>query len=237
VLADVEEGRVTCGVFPSPFPYKTALLFAVPPDAPEPASPAFQDFTERAVCELIKAAGGRTLVLFTAHAALRQTRDAARRLLRGTPYPILAQGEDDRTRTLERFKADTQSVLMATDSFWEGIDVPGESLSQVIIVKLPFRVPSEPIFAARAEAMERRGRSSFHELSVPDAVIKFRQGFGRLLRHTTDRGVVVCLDKRLIEKSYGAQFLDSLPETRRLAAPLPDITNAVGDFFQSTTSP
>jgi ATP-dependent DNA helicase DinG len=227
-----ESSRVTCGVFPSPFPYKTALLFAVPTDAPSPTdSDAFQAYTDEAVCALIQAAQGRTRVLFTSYSSLRQTRDAARAYLRGASYTLLTQGEDDRSRLLERFKADTSSVLFATDSFWEGIDVPGESLSQVIIVKLPFRVPSEPVFAARCEAIEAKGGNPFMELSVPDGVIKFRQGFGRLLRHTSDRGAVVLLDRRVTEKAYGRIFLDSIPETRRLAAPIKEIAGKIREFL------
>jgi ATP-dependent DNA helicase DinG len=121
--------------------------------------------------------------------------------------------------------------LFATDSFWEGVDIPGESLSQVVIVKLPFAVPNDPVFAARSEAVEKRGGSSFMELSVPQAVVKFRQGFGRLMRRTDDRGCIVVLDRRIVEKRYGKQFTESVPQSRRMYNPLSDILAAVTDFL------
>jgi ATP-dependent DNA helicase DinG len=220
-----------CADFPSPFPYRTNVLLAVPDDAPYPSDQAFQSYTEEAVCKLIEAASGRTLVLFTSYVALQQTKDAAQAYLRNSGYTLLKQGDDDRARLLDTFKKDTSSVLFATDSFWEGIDVPGASLSQVIIVKLPFSVPSDPVFAARCEALEQKGRSSFMELSVPDAVIKFRQGFGRLLRHSNDRGAVVVLDRRITGKPYGRLFLSSLPETKTLFSPIKTIAARVADFL------
>ncbi len=227
----VDEGRVRTGEFASPFPYRTNLLFAVPRDAPFPDDPRFQPFTEFAVTRLITSAMGRTLVLFTSYEALRSACDAARRELAPYGITVLRQGDDDRFRLLETFKNDGASVLFATDSFWEGVDVPGESLSQVIIVKLPFSVPSDPVFAARSEAVERKGGNPFMELSVPDAVIKFRQGFGRLMRRSTDRGCVVVLDRRIMEKRYGRIFLDSVPETKRLYEPLETVCSAVERFL------
>jgi ATP-dependent DNA helicase DinG len=223
--------RVVCAEFASPFPYRSNVLLAIPDDAPFPSDEGFQAYTEEAVCKLIEAAAGRTLALFTSHSALRQTWEAAEVFLRGSGYTLLRQGDDDRARLLHLFKQDRSSVLFATDSFWEGIDVPGDSLSQVIMVKLPFSVPSDPVFAARCEALEKQGRSSFMELSVPGAVIKFRQGFGRLLRHSTDRGVVVALDRRLTDKQYGRIFLDSIPETRLLSGSIKTIASKVADFL------
>ena len=143
---------------------------------------------------------------------------------------ILKQGDDERFRLLNTFKDDTSSVLFATDSFWEGVDVPGESLSQVIIVKLPFGVPNDPVFAARSEQIQKRGGNPFMELSVPQAVIKFRQGFGRLIRRGDDRGAVVCLDRRIMEKMYGRTFLNSIPDCKKMYSPLNEILSAVGDF-------
>ena len=114
-------------------------------------------------------------------------------------------------------------MLFATDSFWEGVDVPGESLRQVVIVKLPFGVPSDPVFSARSEIIEKNGGNSFMELSVPEAVIKFRQGFGRLIRRGDDKGAVVVLDRRIIEKRYGSIFVSSVPRTRRAYEPLSNL--------------
>ena len=134
-------------------------------------------------------------------------------------------------KLLETFKQEKESVLFATDSFWQGVDVPGESLSQVIIVKLPFTVPNDPVFVARSEAIEKRGGSSFMELSVPEAVIKFRQGIGRLIRRGDDKGVVVVLDRRIYEKRYGTIFISSMPECKKMYAPLSEITSKINNFI------
>ncbi|GMO69033.1 MAG: ATP-dependent DNA helicase [Treponemataceae bacterium] len=228
------KGRADCGVFASPFPYKENALVCITSDAPPPQeSSAFQAYAENAITDFIEAAKGRTLVLFTSFDSLRSACRAARSALRASNYTVLCQGEDDRSRLLHIFRSDVSSVLFATDSFWQGIDVQGESLSQVIIVKLPFAVPSDPVFAARSEAIEEKGGSSFMELSVPDAVIKFRQGFGRLIRHSDDRGVIVILDKRIIEKRYGQIFLESIPKTKVFSGNKKDIAAQITDFLGS----
>ncbi len=226
-----EEERIYEDKFDSPFPYDKNLLFAVPSDAPFPDNENFQPYIETAVAKLISAAGGRTLVLFTSYDSLRHACDTAKTLLRSSGITFLKQGDDDRSRLLATFKDDNSSVLFATNSFWEGIDVPGDSLSQVIIVKLPFGVPSDPVFAARSELIEKRGGSPFMELSVPDAVIKFRQGFGRLIRRTDDRGCVIVLDRRIIEKRYGSVFLRSIPETKKMYSPTDEIVHSVENFI------
>ena len=231
-ISFVEDERVLQNVFESPFPYGSNVIFAVPSDAPLPDNSfEFQRYVEETVPELINAAGGRTLVLFTSYDSLRHAYASSRSILENSGFTVLKQGDDDRFRLLERFKDDCTSVLFATDSFWEGVDVPGESLSQVIIVKLPFAVPNDPVFAARSEAVEKRGGSSFMELSVPQAVIKFRQGFGRLVRRGDDRGVIVVLDRRIVEKRYGKIFTESVPKTRRMYNPLNDIIKAERFFF------
>lgn len=229
-----ERKRLFTGEFPSPFPYERNMLFAVPEDAPLPEdSFTFQQWIENAVVRLIEASDGRTLVLFTSYDSLRIAYNTASRMLRKFNGGLLRQGSDDNARILERFKNDVSSVLFATDSFWQGVDVPGDSLSQVIIVKLPFSVPNDPVFTARSEAIKKRGGSSFMELSVPEAVIKFRQGIGRLMRRSTDRGTIVVLDRRLYTKQYGAVFMASVPNCRRLYAPLEKICSAVTDFIFS----
>ncbi|MCR5620517.1 MAG: DEAD/DEAH box helicase family protein [Treponema sp.] len=232
----IEEDRLSQALFDSPFPYGNRVLFAVPGDAPLPTqeSQSFQSFTHGAVPELIEASGGRTLVLFTSYESLRQTYASCRSRLEKAGISCLKQGDDDRFRLLESFKTDRTSCLFATSSFWEGVDVPGESLSQVIIVKLPFPVPTDPVFAARSEAIEKNGGSSFMELSVPDAVIKFRQGFGRLIRRSDDKGVIVVLDRRITTKPYGRIFISSIPETRRMANPLAYIVSAEKRFWENT---
>ncbi len=224
----VENERVIEQTFPSPFPYQQNVLFAVTKDAPFPDNAVeFQHYVEDAVVKLIRSSGGKTLVLFTSYDSLRHACDTARTALRLSGIKILKQGDDDRFRLLSLFREDKTSVLFATDSFWEGVDVPGDSLSQVIIVKLPFGVPSNPVFAAKSELIQQRGGSPFMELSVPDAVIKFRQGFGRLMRRNTDKGAVVVLDRRIAEKQYGRIFTSSIPQTKKMYDTLENISGAV----------
>ena len=213
-LSLVGQERLATEIFDSPFPYEKNVLLAVARDVPLPNSIEFQGFIERAILKLISASGGSTLVLFTSYDSLKNAYGRVQNGLSELGINVMRQGDDDRFRLLDKFKNDKTSVLFATDSFWQGIDVPGDSLRQVIIVKLPFPVPSEPVFAARAQEIEERGGSSFMELSVPEAVIKFRQGFGRLVRRSDDSGTVVVLDRRIVEKPYGRIFMQSLPKTR-----------------------
>ncbi|MBP3773400.1 MAG: DEAD/DEAH box helicase family protein [Treponema sp.] len=226
----IEKERVKSGEFLSPFPYEKNMVFAVPSDAPFPDSENFQAFVENALVQMIEAAGGKTLVLFTAYDSLRHACDTVRTRLRSSGITVLKQGDDDRFRLLSQFKDEVTSCLFATDSFWEGVDVPGESLSLVIIVKMPFGVPSDPVFAARSEEISKKGGFPFMELSVPQAVIKFRQGFGRLIRRGDDRGVVVALDRRIIEKSYGRMFTQSIPETPFVYKPLSEVISEVRKY-------
>ena len=225
-----EKDRVLSGVFASPFPYKKNLLLSIPVDIPFPSDRSFQPWMEDALISLIRASNGRALVLFTSYDSLSYACEHARKILPREGIPVLKQGEDDRFRLLENFKKDISSVLFATDSFWEGVDVPGESLSHVIIVKLPFGVPSDPVFAAKSEAIEKRGGNPFMELSVPDAVMHFRQGYGRLMRRSSDRGAVTVLDNRIIKKQYGRIFTDSLPESQYCFEPFENIVRRVRSF-------
>ncbi|HOX33308.1 MAG TPA: helicase C-terminal domain-containing protein [Spirochaetales bacterium] len=223
--------KVETAVYPSPFPFKTNALLAVDTQAPPPESPAYRDYVDRAVPVLLEASQGRALVLFTSYEAMRSSYEAAKPKLAELGITGLKQGEDERSKLLEAFKADISSVLFATDSFWEGIDAPGETLSLVVICKLPFRVPSDPIQLARSEAVERRGGNAFMEISLPEAVIRLKQGFGRLIRHSEDRGAVVILDSRIATKRYGNLFVQSLPECRLLAEGLPAIAKEVRKFL------
>jgi ATP-dependent DNA helicase DinG len=144
---------------------------------------------------------------------------------------VLKQGDDDRKRLLDTFLNDEHSVLFATDSFWEGVDAPGDTLRLVILCRLPFRSPSDPVFEARCEALENRGGNSFMDLSLPEAVMTFKQGFGRLMRRSSDHGAVVVLDGRLLRKRYGEIFLRSLPETKTCYGDFSSILRAVERFF------
>jgi ATP-dependent DNA helicase DinG len=227
----VEDDRVLSGAYDSPFPYRTNVFFAVPDDAPLPEESGFQSWVETAIVSLLQASAGHALVLFTSYESLRAACEVARSALAPYGMTILRQGDDDRARLLETFRTDESSVLFATDSFWEGVDAPGDTLLHVIMVKLPFRVPNDPVHAARSEAIEQSGGNPFMELSLPEAVVRFRQGFGRLMRRKSDRGVVTVLDRRLLAKRYGKVFLDSLPETARVYAPLSDIAGRVERFL------
>lgn len=219
------------GSYESPFPYRSNVLFAIPDDAPLPEERGFQDWIETAIVSLLQASAGHALVLFTSYESLRAACEVARNALSPLGLTILRQGDDDRARLLETFRNDESSVLFATDSFWEGVDAPGDTLLHVIIVKLPFRVPNDPVHAARSEAIERAGGNPFMELSLPEAVVRFRQGFGRLMRRKTDHGVVTVLDRRLLAKRYGRIFIDSIPETVQCFAPFADVLHRVERFL------
>ena len=210
-----DSDEVLQGEFFSPFPYKENMIFLVPKDIPFPDEPDFQIYVENVLKNLILKAKGRTLVLFTSYESLRLSYNNIFSTMLANGIKLLRQGADDNARILKNFKDDVSSVLFATDSFWQGVDVPGESLSQVIIVKLPFTVPNDPVFKARSEAIRKKGGNSFMELSVPEAIIKFRQGVGRLIRKNTDKGTVVVLDRRIYEKQYGSLFLANVPECKK----------------------
>jgi DNA polymerase-3 subunit epsilon/ATP-dependent DNA helicase DinG len=194
----------------TPFDYKNSTLLYLATDIPEPQQPGYQRYVEEAVLDIATALGGRTMVLFTAYGQLSQTAKAVERVLADRGITTLVQNSGaSRQQLLEQFKRpDARTVLLGTRSFWEGVDVPGDALQAVLITKLPFDVPSDPIFAARSETYE----NSFFEYSIPEAVLRFRQGFGRLIRRGTDQGVVAILDKRVLTKRYGQLFLDALPE-------------------------
>jgi ATP-dependent DNA helicase DinG len=213
-FAQTEKRHRLAGCFPSPFPYSSAVLLAVPSDAPLPDEEGYQDFVDRSVGRLTAVAGGSALVLFTSYQSLKSAWFAALPELQSLGIRCLKQGDDDRSRLLKTFLADRTSVLFATDSFWEGVDAPGDTLRLVILCRLPFKSPGDPVFEARREAVERKGGNPFMNLSLPGAVMKFRQGFGRLMRRGSDRGVVAVLDGRIIKKRYGSFFLNSLPETK-----------------------
>jgi DNA polymerase-3 subunit epsilon/ATP-dependent DNA helicase DinG len=198
------------GLYDSPFDYEKQAVVFIPSDIPEPNQQGYQAYVEEALAALSQATGGRTLALFTSSSALRQAYHAIREPLEADEITVLAQGIDGSRRALlERFKEWPRTVLLGTSSFWEGVDVVGDALSVLVITKLPFNVPSDPVFAARSE----RFQDPFIEYSVPQSILRFKQGFGRLIRSKDDRGVVVVLDKRLLTKRYGQQFLQSLPNT------------------------
>ncbi|MBI2873015.1 MAG: DNA polymerase III subunit epsilon [Chloroflexi bacterium] len=204
-------------VVESPFDYKRAALLLVPTDTPEPGSAAYQDAVCRAVAGMARVAGGRTLSLFTSHSALGITRHWLAPELEPEGIAVLAQGVDGSPRDLlERFQEQPECVLLGTASFWEGVDVTGGAMKVLVVARLPFNVPTEPVFAARSELYE----NPFHQYALPQAVLRFRQGFGRLIRGRNDQGVVVVLDRRILSRSYGPAFLGSIPKCTVKRGPL-----------------
>jgi len=210
----------------SPFDFRRAALLLVPSDMPEPTWPDYTDALSRALVDLVRAAGGRALALFTSHSALRTVHALAHGPLQADGIRVLAQGIDGSPRQLVQvLKADPVTVILGTASFWEGVDIAGEALSLLIIARLPFSVPTEPVFAARASQYD----DPFGQYAVPQAALRFKQGFGRLIRSRSDRGVVAVLDRRVMSKAYGAAFLDSLPPCQvreALLRELPGLTAA-----------
>jgi len=207
----------------SPFDFKSSTLLYLPVDIPEPNQAYFQKAVEQALLALCRATEGRALVLFTSYSQLRATARAITRPLSDDGIIVYQQGVGiSRVQLLENFRTTPKSVLMGTRSFWEGVDVVGPALSVLVIARLPFAVPDEPIYAARAETFD----NPFVEYAIPETILRFRQGFGRLIRTKTDRGVVVVLDKRLLTKSYGPMFLNSLPECTRVRASLDKLPDA-----------
>jgi DNA polymerase-3 subunit epsilon/ATP-dependent DNA helicase DinG len=201
----------------SPFDYRSATLLAAVDDLPAPDQRSHSAACGEAIASLAAAAGGRTLALFTSHASLREAAAAARPLLEREGISVLVQGDDGNPRQLtDALKLDARSVIFGTASFWEGVDIRGEALSLLVIARLPFAVPTDPIYRARSEQFD----SPFGEYALPSAILRFRQGFGRLIRDRNDRGVVAILDRRIFEKSYGRQFVSALPECSKVKGPV-----------------
>ena len=226
-----ENFEINKGSFPSPFLYEENVLLSIPNDIPFPNEKSFQDVINKAILSLIEATNGRALVLFTSYSSLIDSSEYVKKKIKSN-IEIYTQGEKPRIKLLEDFKNDISACLFATMSFWEGIDVPGEALTHLILVKLPFTVPDHPVLLARAKALEKRGFNSFASLNLPEAIILFKQGFGRLIRTTKDRGVVTVLDKRLITKPYGKMFLDSIPKTIQCFESFEKIIYNIKDFVK-----
>ena len=230
---DGELGRaVFTEQYPSPFAYREQVLLGVPFDAPEPTSADHQAWLGRYLVPALRASRGRALVLFTSYAMLERCYAPVQGALARDGIVVLRQGEEDRHRLLRRFREDTASVLLATDSFWEGIDAPGETLSLVAICRLPFAVPTHPVAVAQMARVAATGADPFADLTLPRAVMRVRQGFGRLIRRHDDRGVVLLLDARLARRGYGEVFLRSLPEVQLEVAPGEELLHRVQAFFE-----
>ncbi|MFL6273963.1 MAG: ATP-dependent DNA helicase [Blastocatellia bacterium] len=196
-------------IIESHFDYQHQAVLYLPPDMPDPRSRDFLDASVDQITQIIEATRGRAFVLFTSTAAMRETYERVREQV---DYPLFIQGQGSKAGLLDRFRNTEGAVLFATSSFWQGVDVQGEALSCVIIAKLPFAVPSDPVVAARQKYIDEQGGNSFYEYSVPQAAITLKQGLGRLIRSARDRGVLSILDPRLRTKAYGRYFLASIPQ-------------------------
>ncbi len=208
---------------PSEFDFRSQAMIYLPGHLPDPRSPDFNHEAATTIAEVLAVTEGRAFVLFTSYSALRVVHAA---LAETSPWPLLVQGTASRSALLRDFRATPNAVLLATSSFWQGVDVAGDALSCVIIDRLPFASPADPLMAARMAAVTARGGHPFHEYQVPLATLTLLQGIGRLIRTRTDRGVISVLDPRLTRMSYGRRFLGSLPP-----APITDSLEQVREFF------
>lgn len=231
-LAGEGSPLTTQEIFPSPFPYEDHCLLGIPDDIPDPREdePAHDAAVAQVVSDLAWAADGGLFVLFTSHAALRRVGAIVRQDL-GNRFPILLQGDGQRDHLIRRFREAGNAILLGTDSFWEGVDVPGRALRALVIAKLPFKVPSEPLTAARLERLTEQGEDGFFGYLLPHAALKLKQGFGRLIRGAQDVGVVVLLDRRIITRRYGAMLLEGLPPAERAIGSWAQVRTKCEDFF------
>jgi DNA polymerase-3 subunit epsilon/ATP-dependent DNA helicase DinG len=212
----------------SPFDYERSTLIALPADLPDPNEPGFVAAMSELLVESIRASGGRALVLFTAYGALNAVYEQIKAPLEAEGILVLAHGTDGSPRQmLAALRENPRTVLLGTASFWEGVDVAGEALSLLVIVRLPFAVPTDPIYQARSALYDE----PFDQYALPNAILRFRQGFGRLIRTKTDRGVLIVLDRRLRARRYGESFLRSLPRCTLKELPSRDVASAVEDWL------
>ena len=230
---DGEDSPVTIEeILPSPFDFPNQCIFGIPEDVPDPR----EDPSGHAAAvvdvmrDLAHAADGGMFVLFTSHAALKAAAVRAREVL-GNKWPLLVQGEGNRDLLLRRFRDAGNAILLGTDTFWEGVDVPGRALRALVLTKLPFKVPSEPITAARLERLTEQGEDGFSGYLLPHAALKLKQGFGRLIRSRADVGVVVLMDPRVLKKRYGQQVLDGLPRAEQVTGSWRHVRTKIEDFF------
>jgi len=232
----IDEAKRTkrSAVFPSPFDYPRQALLVVPTDLPAPNADAREHFASvaRQLRDLMTASDGGLFALFTSHRDVREMADWLRGPGGGTGWPLLVHGEEPRDVLLQRFRDSGRAVLLGTATFWEGVDVPGSALRGLLIAKLPFRVPTEPMVAAQCEAIDARGGNSFAEFQLPHASLRLKQGFGRLIRTGTDAGVVVLSDPRLVTKRYGRALLEALPPARRVIGPWGEVRDEVSRFYR-----
>lgn len=240
-LDRLPEERVRTLQLPSPFCYEKQGLLLIPSDLPTLGKESEQQYLEAVIqgcVDAIRAAGGRTMILFTSYSMLRVVYQGLMEQLDNEPYTLLGHGIDsnNRTKLVRMFQRETNSVLLGTSSFWEGVDIQGEALSCLVIVRLPFTPPNHPIYQARAEQVKEQGKNAFMSIALPQAVIQFKQGVGRLIRHQDDRGVVVVLDTRIVESRYGRSFLKSLPPFDTRTGPWTTLREDIAPFLRGMQS-
>ena len=234
---ELEEAETDVNVYerivPSPFNFEEQALIGIPTDLPwgNDEGAGSEDATVGVLEAFARITDGGLFVLFTSYSSLRKVAEGIRARGIEKSWPIFVQGEEDRHRLLDRFIASGRGILLGTSSFWEGVDVPGDPLRGLLIHKLPFRVPTEPITAARMEAVERQGRDPFTHFMLPHAALRLKQGFGRLIRSRTDRGAVLILDDRIVRRRYGRYLRDALPPAPIVRGRWPDLEERLRDFF------
>ncbi len=223
-------------IIPSPFDFASQAILAVPTDVPrpEPGDESHFETVVRVLSDLVADADGGVFALFTSHRDVRRAADALRGRGLHTRWPLLVHGEDSRHQLLRRFVDAGSAVLLGTASFWEGVDVPGDPLRALLIARLPFRVPTEPLVAARCERIAMDGGDPFMDYMLPDAALRLKQGFGRLIRTATDHGAVVLMDSRVLSRSYGETLLDTLPPARRLVMPWSRIREEIAELLRGS---
>ena len=235
---DQDDVEAVTAILPSPFDYPKQAMLAIPSDFPAPNEDGALHFrrTVQAGADLIEAAGGGVFLLFTSHRDVREAAQVLRALGAEGRWPLLVHGEAPRDVLLRRFREQGDAVLVGTASFWEGVDVPGRALRGLLLSRIPFRVPTEPVTAAQCEAIEAAGGDAFADYMVPHAALRLKQGFGRLIRTATDRGAVVLCDPRVLRKSYGRALLAGLPPARRLEGDWATLRVELSRFYDASVS-
>lgn len=231
--------RVREAIYPSPFDYESQTMIAIPTDLPAPRNedqPEMHRITSEIVADFAEITDGGIFVLFTSYRALKVVAANLRKAGIERRWPLFVQGESARVRLLDAFIGSGRGILLGVTSFWEGVDVPGDPLRGIIINKLPFKVPTEPLTQARIEAIEQNGGNSFMDYILPHAALRLKQGFGRLIRSTSDKGAVVLLDRRVLEKGYGRYFLDTLPAPRAVTGTWIECSEQLLTFYSKPGS-